>query len=150
MKTNKRTNWLVWLGTLIIVLGTANCGTAQLPTLAPVGPEPPSTEHIGYLIVYSATEPFNDGDVMYYSHTDYQLYTAKGTFIKTVHNSISRSDETPERIKLPAGQYLIHAQSETDGFVAVPVIIATGRRTVVNLESDRRGANRRSNANASR
>ena len=148
MKTNMTTNCLVWFGTLIIALGSAECGMAQLPTLPAVGPQ--TVAHAGYLTVYTATEPFNDGDVMYYSHTDYQLYTAKGTFIKTVHNSISRSDETPERIKLPPGRYLIHAQSEMDGFVAVPVIIADGRNTVVNLESDRRGANSRGSQHASR
>ena len=76
---------------------------------------------------------------MYYPHSDYRLYTTDGHFIKTIHNSISRNDETPERVALPSGQYIVRAISEIDGPVEVPVTIATGRTTVVNLESSRRG-----------
>ena len=107
------------------------------PTVGPSGPE-----HGGYLIVYSATEPYEDGEIMYYTHTDYDLYSSRGVFLKKIRNSIVRGDENPERVPLAPGRYLVQAESETDGIVRVPVIIADGRTTVVNLEGDRRGGRR--------
>lgn len=128
---------------LLIALGSmampfvVNAGGLRI--LPPVGPAEP--EHTGYLIVYSATEPVDDGDVMYYTHTDYRLYSSGGVFLKTIRNSIVKGDEVPETVRLAPGRYVIHAQSETEGYVAVPVVIADGRKTVVNLEGDRRGRN---------
>jgi hypothetical protein len=81
---------------------------------------------------------------MYYAHTDYKLYSAAGAFLKKIRNSIEKEDEIPERVSLPPGRYLVEAQSENEGIVRVPVIIAEGRTTVVNLEGDRRGRDRRS------
>jgi hypothetical protein len=121
------------LAVLVLGLSTAVCGADSIRTLPAVGPSEP--EHVGYLIVDTETVPFDDGDVMYYTHTAYNLFTAKGEFLKRVRNRIIRGDEAPQTITLPPGEYLIHAQSEADGTVAVPVIIADGRTTVVNLES---------------
>jgi hypothetical protein len=109
-----------------------------MPVYPTAGPAEP--EHVGYLIVYSATEPYEDGETMYYTHTDYDLYSSRGVFLKKIRNSIERGDETPERIPLASGHYLVQAESETDGIVRVPVIITDGRTTVVNLEGDRRGS----------
>ena len=111
-----------------------------MPVYSTVGPA--EHEHLGYLVVYSATEPFNDGDRIFYTHTDYDLYSWRGGFLKRIRNSIVKGDEIPERIPLAAGRYLVQAESETDGIVRVPVIIADGRTTVVNLEGDRRGSGR--------
>jgi hypothetical protein len=129
---------------LLISLTAGSCFAGPMPILPTVGPSEP--EHIGYLIVYSATEASNDGDVMYYTHTDYELYSARGVFLKKIRNSIVKGDETPERVPLAPGRYLVEAQSEADGIVRVPVVVADGRTTVVNLENDRRGRDRR-NAN---
>lgn len=120
-------------------LALAGCAGEQLTILPPVGPEPLERSYAGCLSVYSATEEFNDGGTMYYPHSDYRLYTNDGHFIKTVHNSISRNDETPERVVLPSGRYMVRAISEIDGVVEVRVRIAAGRTTVVNLENSRRG-----------
>ena len=105
-----------------------------------VGPAEPA--QVGYLVVYSATEPFNDGDMMYYTHTDYELYSRGGTHLKTVRNSIVKGDEVPEKISLAPGKYLVHARSECEGWVYVPVRIEYGRTTIVNLEQDRQGSRR--------
>ena len=113
--------------------------------LPAVGPSEP--EHVGYLVVYSATEASHDGGVMYYTHTGYQLYSARGSFLKKIRNSIVKGDETPEKVPLAPGHYLVEAQSETDGIVRVPVVVADGRTTVVNLENDRRGRDSRQSAN---
>ena len=86
-------------------------------------------------MVYSATDPFDDGDVLYYAHSSYAIYTTDGKLFKNVENHISRSDEIPETVTLPVGSYLIEARSEKDGYVRVRVGINAGRHTVVDLDS---------------
>lgn len=120
-------------------LALGGCADENLTVLPPVGPEQLERSYAGYLSVYSATEEFNDGGTMYYPHSDYRLYTNDKHFIKMIHNSISGNDESPQRVILPSGQYIVHALSEIDGPVEVPVTIATGRTTIVHLESSRRG-----------
>ena len=85
----------------------------------------------GYLIVYSATDPFDDGGVLYYAHSAYSIYTINGKFFKQVENHISLSDEVPSLVTLPTGSYIIEARSESHGYVRVPIVITAGRRTVV-------------------
>ena len=82
----------------------------------------------GSLVVYSATDAFEDGDVPYYAHSSYTIYTADGKLFKNVENHISRSDEIPEVVALPVGSYMVEARSEKDGYVRVPVIIKAGQR----------------------
>jgi hypothetical protein len=89
----------------------------------------------GSLVVYSATDPFDDGDVLYYAHSSYAIYTTYGKLFKDVENHISRSDEIPEVVTLPVGSYLIEARSERDGYVRVRVVIKAGRQTVLDLDS---------------
>jgi Neuraminidase (sialidase) len=88
----------------------------------------------GALEVYSATDEFNDGDTLYYAHSAYMIYTLEGKVFKNVENHISRSDEIPEVVALPAGSYMIEARSERDGYVRVPVVIKAGQLTIVDLD----------------
>jgi hypothetical protein len=88
----------------------------------------------GSLEVYSATDQFNDGGSLYYAHSSYAIYARDGKLFKDVENHISRSDENPETVSLPAGFYMVVARSEEDGFVRVPVMIKSGRRTVLALD----------------
>lgn len=87
----------------------------------------------GYLKVYTATDEFDDGGVLYYAHTSYTIYTTDRKVFKNVENHISRSDEIPELVALPAGAYIIEARSERDGYVRVPVVVKAGQRTIVDL-----------------
>jgi len=89
----------------------------------------------GSLVVYSATDAFEDGDVPYYAHSSYTIYTADGKLFKNVENHISRSDEIPEVVTLPVGSYVIEARSEREGYVRVRVVIKAGRRTILDLDS---------------
>jgi len=134
--------YFAWILTLP-VLAPALANAGGLKVFPEVGPAEPA--HVGYLVVYTATEPFNDGDMMYYTHTDYELYSREGRLLKNVRNSIVKGDEVPEKISLPPGRYMVHARSEYEGWVAVPVRIEYGRTTVVNLEEDRRGSRRTAN-----
>ena len=95
----------------------------------------PRPEEPGSLLVYSATDEFNDGDVLYYAHSSYVIYTGGGKFIESVANHISPGDEIPERVTLAAGLYVIEARSEEKGYVRTAVTIRPQRTTVLNFES---------------
>jgi hypothetical protein len=89
----------------------------------------------GSLMVYSATDAFDDGEVPYYAHSSYAIYTTDGRLFKNVENHMSNSDEIPEVVTLPVGSYVIEARSETDGYVRVRVVIKAGRQTILDLDS---------------
>ena len=88
----------------------------------------------GSLVVYSATDPFDDGDLLYYAHSSYAIYATDGKLLKNVENHMSRSDEIPELVTLPPGSYTVEARSGNNGYVRVPVQIKPGRQTIVDLD----------------
>ena len=88
----------------------------------------------GYLLVYSATDEFNDGDLIFNAHSSYSIHTADGKLFKNVENHMSRSDEIPELVTLPPGSYTVEARSGNNGYVRVPVQIKRGRQTIVDLD----------------
>ena len=88
----------------------------------------------GYLLVYSATDEFSDGDLIFNAHSSYSIHTTDGKLFKNVENHISRSDEIPELVTLPPGAYTVEARSANNGYVRVNVLIKPGRRTVLDLD----------------
>jgi len=121
----------------LFLTGCASAGPTAMTVNDPIGPRPLglARDYVGFLEVYSATEEHTDGDNTYrYPHTDYQIFTSDGQLFKQVRNAIILSDETPERVSLPKGRYIVAAQSETSGPVNVPVAIETGKTTVLHLE----------------
>lgn len=108
------------------------CASTPITDLQTVGPQHPARQ--GTLVVYSATEEHNDGDVHYYPHTSYELYSQAGKHLRNVRNHIGPADEAPAAVPLPPGKYAIIAESEAQGLVRVPVEIADGLSTVVDLE----------------
>lgn len=86
----------------------------------------------GYLTVYSATDRSVDGELPYYAHSPYEIYTIDGRPFKRVENHLSASDETPETVSLPTGSYVVEARSENDGYIRRLVTIKAGLRTVLN------------------
>jgi hypothetical protein len=88
----------------------------------------------GSLMVYSATDEFDDGGVFYYAHSSYAIFTTDGKLFKSVENHISRSDEIPEIVALPIGTYVVDARSEKDGYVRRSVVIKAGQRTILDLD----------------
>ena len=90
----------------------------------------------GYLLVYSATDTFDDGGVPYYPHSSYTIYTADGKTFKRVENRIAPSDEIPELVMLPIGSYTVEARSETEGYIRVDVVVTSGRLTVLRLDGE--------------
>ena len=89
----------------------------------------------GYLLVYSATDEVSDGDLPFNPHSSYLIYTPDGKLFKSVENHMSRSDEIPDIVKLPAGSYIVDARSTNNGYVRVRVVIKPSRQTVLNLDS---------------
>ena len=88
----------------------------------------------GYLLVHSATDEFNDGDLIFNAHSSYSIHTTDGKLFKNVENHMSRSDELPEVVTLPPGSYTVEARSANNGYVRVPVQIKPGRQTIVDLD----------------
>jgi hypothetical protein len=88
----------------------------------------------GYLLVYSATDPFEDGELVFNAHSSYSIYTTDGKLFKSVENHMSRSDEIPELVVLPVGSYTVEARSANEGYVRVQVVIRAGLRTIVDLD----------------
>jgi hypothetical protein len=131
---------------LLIVLLAFFCGnlmTAQAGDTHPLfmglvrsGPPDHGTRLAeGYLLVYSATDEVSDGDLTFNPHSSYLIYTPNGKLFKSVENHMSRSDEIPDIVKLPAGSYIVEARSSNNGYVRVRVVIKPSRQTVLGLDS---------------
>jgi hypothetical protein len=125
-----------WLIAGILPLA-ASC-TASRVVIGPVGPQPLTAEApapTGYLKVYTATENHNDGDVHYFPHTSYTIYSEDGkTVVKKVANGINIHDEDPSLVQLPDGKYIVLAEAEHSGMVRIAVIIEPGQLTKVDLQ----------------
>ena len=86
-------------------------------------------------MVYSATDEVSDGELPFYPHSSYLIYTPDGKLFKSVQNHMSRSDEIPDIVRLPAGSYIVEARSANNGYVRVRVVIKPSRQTVLDLDS---------------
>jgi hypothetical protein len=117
----------------LALLGTMRGNETEktLPATAQAQNRSRSSE--GSLAVYSATDEFNDGGSLRYAHSSYAIYATDGKVVKNVDNHISRDDEIPQIVSLPAGSYTVVARSEKNGYVTVPVVIKAGRRTILDL-----------------
>ena len=89
----------------------------------------------GYLMVYSATDEVSDGDLLFNPHSSYLIYTPDGKLFKSVENHMSRSDEIPDIVRLPAGCYILEARSANNGYVRVRVVIKPSRLTLLDFDS---------------
>jgi hypothetical protein len=94
----------------------------------------------GYLLVYSATDEVSDGDLAFNPHSSYLIYAPDGKLFKSVENHMSRSDEMPDIVRLPAGSYIVEARSANNGYVRVRVVIKPRRQTVLDLDSTGEGS----------
>jgi len=142
MKSSLSSSYSSYLKAALLLIQLVMCfgspTVAQAGAKAPLfsGPVRPELDYRnelpqGYLIVYSATDAFDDGGVPYYAHSAYSIYRVDGKLFTHVENHISLSDEVPSLVRLPTGSYMIEARSESHGYVRVPIVITAGRRTVV-------------------
>ena len=137
MLVKSRSSLMAFFTTVLPVsLNSASVGGKD-----PLSPSPVRPENLdyrielpqGYLKVYSVSDEFNDG--AYYEHSSYTIYSAHGTLVKTVENSISRTDELiPWEVALPIGSYTIVTRSVKVGEVRVRFFIKARQRTIVDLD----------------
>ena len=127
-------NLAVAMFVALALIGTTRGNETEKTALAKCKATAGQLSH-GSLVVYSATDAFDDGQVPYYAHSSYAIYTTDGRRFKNVENHMSNSDEIPEVVTLPVGSYVIEARSETDGHVRVRVVIKAGRQTILDLDS---------------
>jgi hypothetical protein len=125
-----------------VVLVAAGCSTTPV-ALAPVGPNPTPSERMtatGELQVFSALEEESDNqnqgstDPVWYQHADYSVYDAHGKPIARIDNTTGHYEQSPRRVALPPGQYLVRAPAKDYLQVEVPVTIERGRLTRVHLD----------------
>ena len=128
---------------LIVLLGLCPGGSSVVKgdsdplSINVVQPETlndPTESAQGYLKVYSGTDEYDDGGLACYAHSSYAIYTTDGKLVKTVENHISRSDDSPELVGLPAGSYVVIARSVRLGDVAIRVAIKARQLTVLDLD----------------
>ena len=131
---------------LLIVLFAFSCGSLMMAQaedthslfmgLVRSGPPDHGTRLAeGYLMVYSATDEVSDGELPFNPHSSYLIYAPDGKLFKSVENHMSRSDEIPDIVRLPAGSYIVEARSANNGYVRVRVVIKPSRQTVLDLDS---------------
>jgi hypothetical protein len=128
---------LVSLASFIGSLATSQAGTSDAFFVGPAhvaGLHHRQDSVQGYLLVYSATDPFDDGETVFNAHSSYSVYTPDGKLFKNVENHISRSDEIPELVSLPVGSYIVGARSENNGYLRLRVVIKPGQRTILALD----------------
>src|SRR6266850_3059665 len=121
---------------LLVSLGSASAGSKDPLLPGPVRPgnfDYRTALPQGYLKVYSVSDEFNDG--AYYAHSSYAIYSTHGMLVKTVENSISRTDELiPWEAALPIGSYTVVIRSARVGEVRVRFFIKARQRTFVDLD----------------
>lgn len=137
-------HYLIGVVAVIVLSLNSNMASAMVVVDQPVGPTPSSAHpapHVGYLMVYSATEDTstNGDSIHYYPHSDYDVFSTDGKRIKSVSNSSSSFDESPAKVILPAGTYKVRARSEKDGLMMITVIIKTGQTTTLDLDRNNSG-----------
>src|ERR1700756_1175213 len=127
---------VVLLGSLIASVGMAQGETDDPFFVGAMNIAPTNLLHSaeGYLLVYSATDPFDDGDLVFNAHSSYSVYTRDGKLFKNVENHISRSDEIPELVTLPVGSYIVRARSANDGYIGLRVVIKAAQGTTLALD----------------
>src|SRR5438876_4889939 len=109
-------NLAVAMFVAVALLGTTR--GSETETMAPAtGTEKAGQLSQGSLVVYSATDAFDDGDVPYYPHSSYAIYTINGKLFKHMENRVSSNDQIPETVTLPAGSYVIETRIATAVYI---------------------------------
>ena len=130
---------LAWISLYGLLVAAVSCSTPDCLTLDAVGPisgapaRESSRKALGFLEVKTKPTRILDGAMPYYRNTPYTIQTLEGKPFKSVANHAGPTDQKPMVVRLPAGQYLVYAQSEGYGLVAVPVAIVPYQLTQVNL-----------------
>lgn len=88
----------------------------------------------GTLIVYTETYPVYDGGIYYYPHRPYEILSRQAVLIRRVPNHRGENDESPMRVGLPPGTYLIRPETSRGNRPEFFVKIESGKTTEVYVE----------------
>lgn len=96
--------------------------------------EAPEKAATGTLIVYTETYSVYDGGIYYYPHRGYEILTRHGAFLRRVENHRGDNDESPMKIDLPPGTYLVRPDTSRGTSPEFFVTIAPGKTTEFSVE----------------
>ncbi len=117
----------------------AGCSSTPV-ALSPVGPNPVGYEsHAfgGELQVFSRLIGHSEGNnPSWFQHAGYSIYYPDGKLLKQVDNTTGHYASSPRRVMLPAGKYLVKAQTNDRLWVEVPVMIESGYTTQIHLDGN--------------
>lgn len=123
-------------GTTLIAGATLAACTAQAQLAIPDPVAPPAAARTGELLVYSATYASTIEQSEYPVHTNYTIGMPDDKVIRRVTNLSGPFYAYPAKITLPVGEYHVRAQFDRGDFVIVPVRIAPGQTTIVDLSHE--------------
>ena len=87
------------------------------------------------MIVYTPIIwPDINPDTQFYPHRPYAIYDSHGAFVETIRNHVGAWDESPDRVALVPGRYTVRTDAHFGSGFSVPVVIGTGRTTIVDLQ----------------
>jgi hypothetical protein len=112
--------------------------------LDPVGPSPgqlaADDASNGTLVVYSAYDvnaDFGGRDRRSPVYSDYKIFSDDGKVLMKIHNNSGTILQDPVGVELSPGEYHVVAHvNGYVGYVAVPVVIASRKTTILHLEGD--------------
>jgi len=98
--------------------------------------EPQVPKDLGILVVRTETFEYleNWDDFTYYPHRPYELLDRNGQLLRRVRNHVGEHDETPARLSLSPGTYLIRTRTSKGRTVELLATVETGRVTEVDVE----------------
>ncbi len=127
---------IMTIGVVSLLMG---CASTQV-SLPPVGPNPEragTKSSTGDLQVFSSLVGRAEGEnPTWHQHSDYYIYDPGGNLVKHVNNTTGYYARAPRPVSLPAGSYLVKAQSTDYFWVEVPVTIQHGKTTRVHLDDN--------------
>ena len=97
-------------------------------------PSPAAAAAAGSLVVFTDTDTVDDGGLFYYPHLGYEVLTRGGQRVRRVPNHRGDNDESPTRVSLPPGTYLIRAETADSGIAEFFVTIVSGETTTVSVD----------------
>jgi phosphate transport system substrate-binding protein len=93
-------------------------------------------EETGELVVYTKSKPMEDGGIFYYPHDPYDVLNTDGTLVLHVKNHLSFNDESPSRVSLSAGNYLIRTDLKSSQLKEFSINIKSGQITRIYTEQN--------------
>lgn len=120
------------------LIAFSGCDTdAPMVLNQPVGParlQVGRHEREGGLLVYSAPALVYPADSAHPTHTNYTIYDRDGKILRRVDNRSGSFYQAPVAVSLPTGTYKVKGRVTNYGLVIVPVVIESGRTTILDLD----------------